>query len=195
MITAAASKYTGTVSIMLRIAGGKMPGSSIATTLYVHATPTPSAIKVNMLRLRLTTDAQPSRKIGQPPHSTAGVANPNSIHCSITIETNSGIACGARSETIASRHTGKASAALTQKRRLMSFNSALSSAEALRGSSAMPQIGQLPGSVRTICGCIGQVYSVTFDLAGMGFTGSKAMPHFGHEPGVAWRTSGCMGQV
>ena len=26
------------------------------------------------------------------------------------------------------------------------------------GSSAMPQIGQLPGALRTICGCIGQVH-------------------------------------
>ena len=26
------------------------------------------------------------------------------------------------------------------------------------GSSAMPQIGQLPGPLRTICGCIGQVH-------------------------------------
>ena len=30
----------------------------------------------------------------------------------------------------------------------------------MRGSSAMPQIGQLPGSSRTISGCIGQVHSV-----------------------------------
>jgi hypothetical protein len=33
MITAAASKYTGTVPAMLRIAGGNIPGASIATTL------------------------------------------------------------------------------------------------------------------------------------------------------------------
>jgi hypothetical protein len=35
-----------------------------------------------------------------------------------------------------------------------------SSTVTVRGSSAMPQIGQLPGSARTISGCIGQVYSV-----------------------------------
>ena len=32
--------------------------------------------------------------------------------------------------------------------------------EAVRGSSAMPQIGHEPGSERTISGCIGQVYSI-----------------------------------
>ena len=35
----------------------------------------PSAISVNMFRLRLTSDSQPRRKNGQPPHSTTGVAS------------------------------------------------------------------------------------------------------------------------
>ena len=34
------------------------------------------------------------------------------------------------------------------------------------GSSAMPQIGQLPGPSRTIWGCIGQVYLVPVAGAG-----------------------------
>jgi len=146
-----------------------------------------------MLRLRLTSDAQPRWKIGQPPHSTTGVASANSSHCSATIEIDSGMACGSRSVPIAMTNTGKASAALTQKRRVMSFNSALSSAGALRGSSAIPQIGQLPGSLRTTSGCIGQVYS-TAPGAG-GDSGSSAMPHFGQFPGAGWRISGCIGQV
>ena len=151
MITAAASKYTGTVPIMLRIAGGNIPGSSMATTLYVQATPTPSAIKVNMLRLRLTNEAQPRWKIGQPAHSTTGVASANSSHCSAVIEMDLGMSCGSRSVTIAMTNTGKASAVLTQKRRVISRSSALSSVGgALRGSSDIPQIGQLPGSLRTI---------------------------------------------
>jgi hypothetical protein len=42
----------------------------------------------------------------------------------------------------------------------MAANSGLAvSAVTVRGSSAMPQIGQLPGPARTICGCMGQVYS------------------------------------
>ena len=37
------------------------------------------------------------------------------------------------------------------------------------GSSAMPQIGQAPGSSRMISGCIGQVYCVPFGIgAGAG---------------------------
>jgi hypothetical protein len=50
----------------------------------------------------------------------------------------------------------------TQKRRVMSASSGLtsSSAEGVIGSSAMPQIGQLPGALRTISGCIGHVHSV-----------------------------------
>ena len=49
--------------------------------------------------------------------------------------------------------------ATIQKRRVMSTSSGLgpSSAVATIGSSAMPQIGQVPGASRTISGCIGQV--------------------------------------
>jgi hypothetical protein len=35
------------------------------------------AISVNMFGLRLTAEAQPRSKNGQPPHSTTGVANRN----------------------------------------------------------------------------------------------------------------------
>ena len=35
------------------------------------------AISVNMLRLRLMSDAQPRSKNGQPAHSTTGVASTN----------------------------------------------------------------------------------------------------------------------
>ena len=51
-----------------------MPGTAAPTTLYAQATPVPSAISVNMFRLRLTTDAQPRSKNGQPPQRTTGVA-------------------------------------------------------------------------------------------------------------------------
>src|SRR4030065_154345 len=144
-----------------------------------------------MLRLRLTNDAQPRWRLGQPPHSTAGVASANSSHCSMSMETNSGIACGRRSVTIAMMNTGKASAALVQKRRVMSFNSVLSSDVALRGSRAMPQIGQLPGSLRTTSGCIGQVYSTAPGADGDSV--SSVTPHFGQVPGAGWGISGCIG--
>ena len=35
----------------------------------------PSAISVNMLRFRVTTEAQPRTKNGQPAHNTTGVAS------------------------------------------------------------------------------------------------------------------------
>jgi hypothetical protein len=52
-------------------------------------------------------------------------------------------------------------AAAIQNRRVIATSSgsgAVSSA-GTRGSSAMPQIGQVPGASRTISGCIGHVYS------------------------------------
>jgi len=58
----------------------------------------------------------------------------------------------------------------------------------------MPQIGQEPGASRTICGCIGQVYSVRLTGA-VTVAGSSAMPHFGQLPGPGCLISGCMGQV
>ena len=54
---------------------------------------------------------------------------------------------------------GVARIAPITKRRVMSFSSGLdpSASGMPSGSSAMPQIGQLPGASRRICGCIGQV--------------------------------------
>ena len=46
-----------------------------AKTLKPNAAAVPSAISVNMFRLRLTMDCQPRTKNGQPPHSTTGVAS------------------------------------------------------------------------------------------------------------------------
>ena len=48
----------------------------------------------------------------------------------------------------------------------------------------MPQMGQFPGSLRTICGCMGQTYSVRA-AGGPLVIGSRAIPHLGQLPGVA----------
>src|SRR5580698_8827973 len=90
--------------------------------------------------------------------------------------------------------SGAVSTTPTQNRRVMSLNSGFSSSATLtvRGSRAMPQIGQFPASVRTISGCIGQVYSVA---ASAGDSGSKAIPHFGQGPGPTRRTSAHIGQT
>src|SRR5215469_17430575 len=91
--------------------------------------------------------------------------------------------------------SGTVSARLIQNLRLISRSSGLSSRATVmvRGSRAMPQIGQAPGRGRTTSGCIGQVYSVI--AAAVGISDSKAMPHFGQGPGVDWRTSRHMGQT
>jgi hypothetical protein len=80
--------------------------------------------------------------------------------------------------------SGSASATLIQKRLVIPDNSGEAPSPALttRGSNVIPHIGQLPGSERMICGCIGQTYAV-FETDWMGATGSSAMPHLGHDPG------------
>src|SRR6202171_1269448 len=139
------------------------------------------AISVNMLVLRFTIDAHPRWKNGQPPHSTTGVASSSSSHGSVEVH---GDAMNKRGESMlpmAIARSGAVSARLIQKRRVMLRSSGLSSSTVtVRGSSAIPQIGQFPGSVRTICGCIGQVYSRL--VAGSASdSGSRALPPFGKE--------------
>ena len=57
--------------------------------------------------------------------------------------------------------SGTVSPALAQSRRRMSVSSGFSSSASwtARGSSAIPQMGQLPGASWTISGCIGQVHA------------------------------------
>ena len=56
--------------------------------------------------------------------------------------------------------------------------------------SAMPQIGQSPGSSRIISGCIGQVYCRAGEAKR---TRSNAMPQLGQSPAWSDSTSGCIG--
>jgi len=110
-----------------------------------------------MLRLRFLSDARPRAKNGWPHHSATGVARTSwtqldawgAIH----------LWRPARWPPISRAKTGAASARPIQNRRVMSASSGLGplSAEASSGSSAMPQIGQLPGPTCRTCGCIGQV--------------------------------------
>ena len=103
-------------------------------------------MSVNMLRLRVRRDCQARTKKGQPPHSTTGAASANSIHCTACMDRPGGSRPGARSASMANPNTGAASVALIQKRRVMSVSSGFSSSTAwVRGSSAMPHLGQLPG--------------------------------------------------
>ncbi len=98
------------------------------------------------------------------------------------------------SASIASKNTGRDNTTPTQKRLLMSINSSFfSSTSTVRGSSAMPHFGQLPGLSCTISGCIGQVYSVRLASCGTPM-GSSAMPQIGQDPGRSSSTSGSIGQ-
>ena len=96
---------------------------------------------------------------------------------------------------IAIARSGTVRPTLIQKRRVMLRNSGFSSSVAVivRGSSAMPQIGQNPGPGRTISGCIGHVYSLR--VAGKAVSRSSAMPQLGQGPGLLARTWGHMGQT
>ena len=148
-----------------------------------------------MLRLRYFTESTARTKNGQPPQRTTGVASSSSSQGPNGWDMKASMGPTAILPMVRTR-SGTVSAAETQKRTVMlrSSGSSGSSAVIVRGSRAMPQIGQLPGSPRTISGCIGQVHSVFFDGAAGAF-GSSAMPHLGHEPGPSFSTSGCIGHV
>ena len=110
-----------------------------------------------MLGERFLTESQPRRKNGAAAHRMIGVARANSM--------NEASGCPIQSLTGRSTNSpmvrtisGMAAAALIHIRRVKSASSGLGPPVGSIGSSAMPQIGQLPGASRTICGCIGQVH-------------------------------------
>ena len=83
-----------------------------------NAAPMPSAISVNMLRLRVTTDSQPRSKNGQPPQSTTGVASASCEPEPRARGRATARAAGpAASRAIASTNSGTVSARPTQNRR------------------------------------------------------------------------------
>src|SRR2546427_9877395 len=95
---------------------------------------------------------------------------------------------------VARKTIGALNAKPTQKRRVIATSSGLTSSSSVTvlGSSAMPQMGQEPGSCLTISGCMGQTYSVFTDGAAATI-GSSAMPHLGQAPGCDWRASEAIG--
>jgi len=109
-----------------------------------------------MFGLRFRTEAKARAKNGAAPQSTTGLASPSS---SQLIDPGG---CQPNISPIATARSASVNGADTSSRRCMSTSSGLAGASsvAIRGSSAMPQMGQLPGASRTICGCIGQTHSV-----------------------------------
>jgi len=125
-----------------------------------------------MLSRQVTKERQPRSKNGQPAQRTTGVASTASTYCVQVTD----IRCGSPDRTascsiaparsnpgmpspIASSSNGSERTSATQKRRVMSRSSGLSPSAAVgvTGSSAIPQMGQLPGALCRTCGCIGQV--------------------------------------
>src|SRR6202047_5465917 len=119
-----------------------------------------------MLRWRVIKEFQPRTKNGAPAHSTTGVDNANEIQ----FDHEGGTSCRPRWLPISVANTGRVSTSAIQNRLVMSINSGsgASSSETCSGSSAMPQIGQLPGPTCRTSGCIGQVYMVPAGAAGSG---------------------------
>jgi len=144
-----------------------------------------------------SNDGSPSsHQEGQPPQSTTGVAKIHSSHCQVlgTADRMSGDMKGIRSDM----GSVEAESSVLCRSRIAWSCPQVRIFFFLRvtvlGSSAIPQIGQEPGSPRTISGCMGHVYSV-FVAGAAAMTGSSAIPHFGQSPGPARRTSGSIGQV
>jgi hypothetical protein len=161
-ITAAASKYSGGAPDSLMNDAGRTSGATVATIENSQAAPVPSAISVNMLRLRVTTECQPRTKNGQPAQSTTGVASTSWAHATAACGKNRiGLIAGKSSPSI-DQSSGTVSTTPIQKRRVISMSSwfSPSSAVGASGSSAIPQIGQAPGASRRISGCIGHVQTV-----------------------------------
>ncbi|CAM5530249.1 hypothetical protein SSTU70S_02858 [Stutzerimonas stutzeri] len=109
-----------------------------------------------MFGLRWRIDCTPRTKNGQPAQSTTGVASSSSTQFCVA-PWNSASECPA----IASRVTITVSGRVHQKRREKSRSSGFScsSSSGITGSSAMPHLGQVPGPIWRISGCMGQVYS------------------------------------
>ena len=159
LMTAAASKYKGGIPLAMRNDAGSAFGNSIASTLNEKAAPTPSEISENILRLRLANDCNPRTKNGRPAHRMTGVASANCTQPDIVCPSHcAGLSTGTISP-IASTSTGRLSTRANQKRRVISFSSVLSPSSSVgdSGSSAIPHLGQDPGSSCLISGSIGQV--------------------------------------
>jgi hypothetical protein len=106
-----------------------------------------------MLRLRFPCDFQPRSKNGQPAQSTTGVASTSWIQLRCRREEMAAgeVPAHLEQEDRQGQHQADPEAA----RDVDEFGFGPSSAEGISGSSAMPQIGQLPGPTCRIFGMHG----------------------------------------
>ena len=155
-IIAADSKYRP-VDSPWRKACGTSCGTITASALKPYATATPSAISVNMLKLRERSDRQPRCSSGAPHQRTTGVASAN---CSQPlVGPASGRGNAPSMPPIASVMSGTVKTTAHPRRRRMSTSSGSSPAVATgtARSSAMPHLGQAPGTGLSTPGHIGQI--------------------------------------
>src|SRR5690554_2376829 len=128
----------------------------------MYAAPVPSPISVHMFGLRFTTDCQPRMKKGCPAQRTTGVDNTNSTHVCVVMSNQP-----SWGPNMASTVTMTVNGRVHQNLREKSLSSGFSSSRlGIKGSSAMPHFGQLPGWSCRISGCMGQVYIVPGTASG-----------------------------
>ena len=114
-----------------------------------------------MLRFRLTTEFQPRTKNGQPAHRMTGVPRTSSVQRVVRSPRNS--RTDAKPDKGSHRQDQKRDGQhrtdpeTASESRLVRGLGPSSPVGTPIGSSAMPQIGQVPGPSCTISGCIGQV--------------------------------------
>ena len=129
-------------------------------------------------------------------HNTTGVTKTNWIQFDVPWGIRSLRRFPIIISAIASTNTGNPSPTPIKNLRVMSVSSVFGNScnLTLRGSSAIPQIGQAPASTFTISRCIGQVYSISINASAV-TAGSSAIPQLGHGTGLVSRTSGHMGHT
>ena len=107
----------------------------------------PSAISVNMLGLRLTSDAQPRSKNGQPPQSTTGVASSKLQPVDVCGEIQPWTGSREMRPHGQQRAAAASATAPIQKRRVMSTSSGFGPSSAV-GTSRAPAPCRRSGSCR-----------------------------------------------
>jgi hypothetical protein len=108
------------------------------------------------------TDCTARTKNGQPPHSTTGVASTSWSQTPVRGSSRDSKCSPGTISPMVQITSGSVRMALTQKRRVMSSSSLVSSSPSTTpaGSSAMPHSGHAEARTSRTSGCMGQVYTV-----------------------------------
>ena len=199
MITAAASKYTGGVPPWRAAVREDARAPAWRTRCSRTRPPVPSAISVNMFRLRFTMDCPAAHEEGPaaPEHDRRR-------------QQRAGSRASARGDDPRAERLAGRSVRHRERNRRDGQDAGsprtAASCRAARGSPP-PSSGDLSGLERHAAdragagrrrarspGAWGRPTRCASGSASTA-TGSSAIPHFGHAPGPGWRTSGSMGQV